>query len=60
MSMDLAVVCHHCDAKVGVICADNCSANGKKIIVLKRALYGLDLTIKNIILNLNKKRKEGR
>jgi len=48
MSMDLTEDCPHCGAKVGEICTEECEVNGEKIQALQKALWAVDLSLKNI------------
>ncbi len=45
MSMNLKIVCHHCNSGINDFCKESCSVNGEYIKQLKVALSMLDLKI---------------
>ena len=51
MAMNLLEWCAHCGAPPNIMCSENCSANGKKIMALKKALRDLDLEYERHILS---------
>ena len=39
MLMNMSIDCPHCKTKAGELCTENCSMNGKDVMVLKKVLY---------------------
>ena len=57
MSMDLKLVCPHCDAPKGVMCKVDCPVNGRFIKDLNEILKRLNLKHENLkLIQLKKER----